>query len=126
MKFRNSRQEVSPLRKTLPVLILLLNLAQTFPAISASPNDRQSEQVKCVCDETCEHLRGKDCPFGLTFDMCQCCLVCSRGEGEPCGGALGNCAIGLHCIREDNLHERNHSSTVGKDEGRCSRKFHSA
>lgn len=78
---------------------------------------RTVEDMKCVCDGGCEHLRGEDCPFGLTFDMCRCCLVCARGEGEPCGEALGNCAVGLHCKKEDS------NDTNEEEAARCSREY---
>lgn len=62
------------------------------------------EVVKCVCDGSCEHLRAEECRHGVTFDMCRCCLVCARGENEPCGGARGTCAFGLHCQLNDERH----------------------
>jgi hypothetical protein len=126
MKFGNS--QVSPSTKTpLSLLLLLLLVLQELPLSSASPRRGASSEVKCVCDGSCEHLRAKDCPFGLTFDMCRCCLVCARGEDEPCGGALGNCAIGLHCINkeDDGVNETSVGGAAGikDDQGRCTRKF---
>lgn len=89
-------------------------------ANTPSSNLDSEESVKCVCDGGCEHLRGIDCPFGLTFDMCRCCLVCARGEREPCGGALGNCAVGQHCKYDPSVGGKN---TTDPGEGRCSRKI---
>lgn len=69
-----------------------------------SSSSSSREVVKCVCDGSCEHLRAEECRHGVTFDMCRCCLVCARGENEPCGGARGTCAFGLHCQLNDEQH----------------------
>ncbi|XP_010886425.2 serine protease HTRA3 isoform X1 [Esox lucius] len=49
-----------------------------------------------TCDpRTCEIL---SCPGGYVPDRCDCCLLCSRGEGEPCGrGNYPPCGDGLEC-----------------------------
>lgn len=91
------------------------------------PNSGGNDRVKCVCDGSCEHLRAEECRHGVTFDMCHCCLVCARGENEPCGGALGTCAFGLHCQLNDDEHsvalnDLNSSSSTPllAQEGTCS------
>ena len=39
----------------------------------------------CKCDKrSC--VTPKNCPHGLVWDHCYCCLVCGKGEGELCGG----------------------------------------
>uniref|UniRef100_A0A3P8ZRE6 Serine protease HTRA2, mitochondrial n=1 Tax=Esox lucius TaxID=8010 RepID=A0A3P8ZRE6_ESOLU len=50
-----------------------------------------------TCDpRTCEIL---SCPGGYVPDRCDCCLLCSRGEGEPCGrGNYPPCGDGLECL----------------------------
>ncbi|XP_033101127.1 cysteine-rich motor neuron 1 protein-like isoform X2 [Anneissia japonica] len=40
------------------------------------------------------------CKGGLVFDVCNCCPVCAKIEGEKCGGPwglFGTCDDGLHC-----------------------------
>ncbi|XP_043281699.1 cysteine-rich motor neuron 1 protein-like isoform X2 [Venturia canescens] len=76
--------------------------------------------LSCVCSPLeCDVLTEDDCPGGLTWDPCQCCKVCARVEGEPCGGLFGfsgSCAPGLQCVIKNLLH---HTKEV--DEGTCSK-----
>ena len=60
-----------------------------------------TSSMSCVCDGNCERVQESECPWGITLDVCGCCFVCARGENEPCGGALGNCAAGLNCQLEE-------------------------
>jgi len=99
------------------IATLVLTLSGVW-AMMISPAQSE-EAVACVCDGRCEHLRAQECLHGLTFDMCRCCLECARGEGEPCGGAVGKCSFGLHCqLNGLQINGRN-DTTV---EGICSRK----
>ena len=39
---------------------------------------------------------------GVVRDVCGCCDVCARGEGESCGGLFhnhGKCGNNLNCVR---------------------------
>ncbi|ODM99522.1 Insulin-like growth factor-binding protein 7 [Orchesella cincta] len=123
------------------LVVLVLALSPHFSCLASSYNSESGELddgggggedgdgggsdiVKCVCDGSCEHLRAEECQHGVTFDMCHCCLVCSRGENEPCGGARGTCAFGLHCQLNEYYDEKrsNSSSTpLLAQEGTCSR-----
>jgi hypothetical protein len=98
---------------------LSLLLALLFLQIFQAEVGRCEEEMKCICDGGCEHLRESDCPNGITLDVCACCFICARGENEPCGGALGTCAFGLRCqlsrTRDDN-------DTMPR-EGTCTRKI---
>ncbi|CAG7732656.1 unnamed protein product [Allacma fusca] len=76
----------------------LLILAPKLISSWNSSSTIGEEKIICVCDGDCELIEEKDCPWGLTLDICGCCLLCSRGEGEPCGGAVGTCAQGLRCL----------------------------
>ncbi|XP_075400382.1 insulin-like growth factor-binding protein 7 [Tenrec ecaudatus] len=51
---------------------------------------------------TCPPLPPGGCLLGETRDVCRCCPMCARGEGEPCGGHgrdRGYCGAGLECAR---------------------------
>lgn len=44
------------------------------------------------------------CPGGVVLGVCECCPVCARLDGQPCGGRwnyLGKCDAGLHCSAVD-------------------------
>ncbi|GAB6024841.1 hypothetical protein CHUAL_009959 [Chamberlinius hualienensis] len=61
-----------------------------------------SEALKCAkCDvEKYCHEDLSLCKWGTSKDACRCCDVCSKGLGEPCGGAFiinGRCGTNLVC-----------------------------
>lgn len=44
--------------------------------------------------------RAKLCKRGILRDVCNCCNICVRDEGEVCGGKYyihGKCALDAHC-----------------------------
>ena len=45
--------------------------------------------------------KPKCCSTGeLVSDVCACCKICAKGEGEECGGIWnleGTCATGFYC-----------------------------
>ncbi|XP_043207099.1 venom protein 302-like [Amphibalanus amphitrite] len=50
--------------------------------------------------EECGEL--PNCKAGVGIDFCQCCPVCLRAEGEPCGGQYEGspkCGEGLMCFK---------------------------
>ncbi|XP_078590226.1 cysteine-rich motor neuron 1 protein-like [Branchiostoma floridae x Branchiostoma japonicum] len=55
--------------------------------------------LSCPCileaDYTCPEPPS-DCE--LTLDVCRCCHVCARQEGESCGNGHTGCASGLTCV----------------------------
>uniref|UniRef100_A0A8C6STI2 HtrA serine peptidase 3a n=1 Tax=Neogobius melanostomus TaxID=47308 RepID=A0A8C6STI2_9GOBI len=53
---------------------------------------------KCapLCDVS--SCQSPSCPGGYVPDRCNCCLVCSPGEGDPCGRNNDlPCGVGLEC-----------------------------
>ena len=44
-----------------------------------------------------------DCPLGFADDDCQCCRVCLKQRGEPCGPNIGKCVKGLKCLSGQHL-----------------------
>ncbi|XP_068203247.1 single insulin-like growth factor-binding domain protein-2 [Palaemon carinicauda] len=83
--------------------------------------------LSCIpCREiTCElPPRLFSCNWGLALDMCGCCYVCAKGEGEKCGGQWGwhgRCGRGLYCrvAPTPTTHSRPH--TVYDNTGTCVR-----
>ncbi|XP_042908073.1 single insulin-like growth factor-binding domain protein-2 [Parasteatoda tepidariorum] len=56
------------------------------------------EDFYCECDDECPEMEY--CEFGEVPDVCECCFMCAKGEGESCGGMYGlagTCAWGLYC-----------------------------
>ncbi|CAL8329981.1 unnamed protein product [Lota lota] len=52
------------------------------------------------CSPRCDVSKcpSPNCPSGYVPDHCNCCLVCVRGEGDPCGGKNDPpCGQGLEC-----------------------------
>ncbi|KAJ3614068.1 hypothetical protein NHX12_017645 [Muraenolepis orangiensis] len=52
------------------------------------------------CSPRCDVSKcsSPNCPSGFVPDRCNCCLVCVRAEGDPCGrGKDPPCAQGLEC-----------------------------
>ncbi|CAG7687303.1 unnamed protein product [Allacma fusca] len=103
------------------LLLVLFHIPRNDLQRFDSPNYYQSienstlpfdSHMRCVCEGECERIQEQDCVWGLTLDFCGCCLLCSRGDGEPCGGALGTCARGLKCSRHIGREEASCSQTV--------------
>ncbi|KAK2900298.1 serine protease HTRA3 [Channa argus] len=68
------------------VLLHLINSASTEP--------------KDTCPTRCDvsTCLSPSCPSGYVPDHCNCCLVCARAEGEPCGRKDDlPCGDGLEC-----------------------------
>ncbi|XP_078579723.1 venom protein 302-like [Branchiostoma floridae x Branchiostoma japonicum] len=74
------------------ICIVLLGMVHGLAALSC-----------IVCSEReCEKPRG--CKKGTALDVCGCCEVCVKLEGETCGGLWGldgTCAKGLTCVIEE-------------------------
>merc|ERR1711953_1088301 len=63
------------------------------------------ESLSCLsCQEVGSCPPPACCPSGsYTTDVCGCCEVCAKAEGETCGGpwgTFGSCAAGLRCFRQ--------------------------
>lgn len=70
----------------------------------ATAADIVADELQCPpCDRVhCWPRRPSRlrCPGGIVRGVCDCCPVCARLEGQPCGGRwnyLGRCDAGLHC-----------------------------
>lgn len=75
--------------------LLVLSLLVLLPLSALS-----EPKPKCPsrCDvSTCP---SPSCPSGYVPDRCNCCVVCARAEGEPCGiRGEEPCGDGLQCKR---------------------------
>uniref|UniRef100_A0A674E4D7 HtrA serine peptidase 3a n=1 Tax=Salmo trutta TaxID=8032 RepID=A0A674E4D7_SALTR len=57
-----------------------------------------SSSKKCSSQCDVSECPSPNCPSGYVPDRCNCCLVCSRGEGELCGRKNDlPCGDGLEC-----------------------------
>ena len=78
---------------------LILGLILYIAVASAKPICPPCDKTKCIVPLNCKD--GK-----TVTDECGCCSVCSRVEGEECGGVsseLGVCGKGLMCkVRHPN------------------------
>ncbi|KAF2365280.1 Insulin-like growth factor-binding protein IGFBP [Trinorchestia longiramus] len=81
--------------------------------------------IHSCCSLRCVPCGGKDrcppdppvCLSGLVSDVCECCLVCGKGEGEVCGGLWnmrGKCGDGLVCVKPQSYPEQ-----AAYPEGKC-------
>lgn len=53
--------------------------------------------------ESCSSIDISNCSYGTVKDACECCDVCGRGPGDPCGegGATfyGRCGDDMTCTK---------------------------
>ncbi|XP_030643630.1 serine protease HTRA3a [Chanos chanos] len=71
-----------------------------FIAILFLPLNFAGAESKAKCSSRCDVNKCPipSCPSGYVPDRCNCCLVCSLGEGEPCGRKDDlPCGDGLEC-----------------------------
>uniref|UniRef100_A0A8D3C521 HtrA serine peptidase 3 n=1 Tax=Scophthalmus maximus TaxID=52904 RepID=A0A8D3C521_SCOMX len=62
----------------------------------------RAQPAAAACPTRCDvsSCPNPSCPGGYAPDRCGCCLVCARGEGEPCGrGGDPPCPDGMECAR---------------------------
>ncbi len=62
-----------------------------------------TQSLSCIpCEDwQCTPVEELNCQGGLTMDVCGCCKVCAKIEGEKCGGLWhlhGECDDGLTCV----------------------------
>uniref|UniRef100_H3BA69 Si:ch73-330k17.3 n=1 Tax=Latimeria chalumnae TaxID=7897 RepID=H3BA69_LATCH len=73
----------------------------------------QCERIHC----TPKKALRLQCKGGVTTGICGCCPVCSKVEGEDCGGKwdyLGKCDEGLQCLyKEPNAAKDNNQDHSG-------------
>ncbi|XP_038614699.1 insulin-like growth factor-binding protein 7 [Tachyglossus aculeatus] len=95
-----------PVLPVLLLLLLLLLLPPLVPLASGSAWAVSQAGGGPACGPcqpaACPPLPPRGCPLGETRDACGCCPVCTRGEGEPCGGGRGHCAPGMECLKSRN------------------------
>ncbi|GAB6027744.1 hypothetical protein CHUAL_001981 [Chamberlinius hualienensis] len=70
-------------------------------AIVVSAAVLQCEGLHCrPCDPSKCFQENNNCTYGTVKDVCGCCNVCGKGDGERCGGPWnlgGKCGQGLKC-----------------------------
>ena len=74
-------------------LIFIVAILVNIPA-SSTLRCRPCDQATCQTPTCCDSGY-------LTKDVCRCCLVCAKAEGEACGGnwgTAGTCARGMRCL----------------------------
>ena len=78
-------------------LIFIVAILVSIPASSA---------LSCFCDPERICQTPTCCASGYLFeDVCRCCFVCAKPEGEACGGLWGMagfCAKGMRCLTKCN------------------------
>jgi len=91
------------------LLVLLYVTATTLPAVDAGTEltvsaDDDALRLQCPpCHRVhCSPRRPSRlrCRGGIVRGVCNCCPVCARLDGDPCGGRwnyLGTCDVGLYC-----------------------------
>uniref|UniRef100_A0A4V2H957 U52-Liphistoxin-Lsp1a_1 n=2 Tax=Liphistius TaxID=62150 RepID=A0A4V2H957_9ARAC len=76
-----------------------------------------------LCDlSLCKPLDPSTCPLGVTRDICFCCPVCYKTEGEICGGPWnyhGTCGGELTCVIPPSPSEEYDSVDDFTSEGVC-------
>ena len=79
--------------------------------------------LRCDCKRAKQCIRPTSCPTGYRYDMCNCCEVCAKAEGEVCGGSNyveGQCGHGMGCIVRDVRSRRNRRKRAVRELiGRC-------
>uniref|UniRef100_A0A671KYB1 Serine protease HTRA3-like n=1 Tax=Sinocyclocheilus anshuiensis TaxID=1608454 RepID=A0A671KYB1_9TELE len=71
-----------------------------FAATVLFMHDLAVAEPKTTCPSKCDVSKcpSPSCPSGYVPDHCSCCLVCSLGEGAPCGRQDdAPCGDGLEC-----------------------------
>nr|P0CJ14.1 RecName: Full=Venom protein 302; Flags: Precursor [Lychas mucronatus] len=84
-------------------LVILLCVIESIYSLSCPCQWNKSLRDSCRIPE--------NCLAGTTKDVCGCCDVCAKIEGESCGGPWnigGSCAVGLTCVKVDkrNFHSK--------------------
>ena len=91
------------------LLTLTLLVVQTCNALSCT---HCSETKKAECTP----VRALNCTTDIVLDVCKCCPVCSKGEGEKCGGSYGlkgRCTSGLACYSYEDQSSRFSNAPIG-------------
>jgi len=98
----------SSCNRHLPCLIVLLFLIASARSKTSSDDGTGSvgDALGLQCPP-CERVHCSPrrpsrlrCRGGVVRGVCNCCPVCAKLEGDPCGGQwnyLGRCDIGLYC-----------------------------
>jgi len=104
-----SRLGTSSWNRFLPRLVLVLYITAAVRSRTPSTGDRKGSVASALglqcppCERVhCSPRRPSRlrCRGGIVRGVCNCCPVCAKLEGEPCGGQwnyLGRCDTGLYC-----------------------------
>lgn len=92
------RRRPAPGPLAMPALALLLAALAALAQAREPPAAAATAPCPARCDVSrCPSPR---CPGGYVPDLCNCCLVCAAGEGEPCGRPRdAPCGESLECAR---------------------------
>jgi len=105
---RTGSRSSTSLNRFLPCLILLLSLVAAARSRTSSDSRTGliSDALGLQCPP-CERVHCSPrrpsrlrCRGGIVRGVCNCCPVCAKLEGDPCGGQwnyLGRCDAGLYC-----------------------------
>lgn len=86
------------------LLVLVLHSTESLRCVPCGGKDRCPEEAPI-------------CINGHVLDICECCMVCGKGEGEICGGLWnmrGKCGDGLVCVKPQSYPEQ-----AAYPEGKC-------
>ncbi|XP_070118908.1 serine protease HTRA3 isoform X3 [Equus caballus] len=83
-----------------PAAMAMQARALLLAALAALALAREPPAAPCPARCDVSRCPSPRCPGGYVPDLCNCCLVCAAGEGEPCGRPLNSpCGESLECAR---------------------------
>nr|XP_044623829.1 serine protease HTRA3 isoform X2 [Equus asinus] len=83
-----------------PAAMAMQARALLLAALAALALAREPPAAPCPARCDVSRCPSPRCPGGYVPDLCNCCLVCAAGEGEPCGRPLDSpCGESLECAR---------------------------
>jgi len=104
---RSSRIAASSWKRFLPCLVLLLSVVEAARSRASEERMGLSGDALGLQCPPCERVHCSPrrasrlrCRGGIVRGVCNCCPVCAKLEGDPCGGRwnyLGRCDAGLYC-----------------------------
>jgi len=115
---------------TLALVLLYITPYTTLPAVNAL-TVAADDALRLQCPP-CERVHCSPrrpsrlrCRGGVVRGVCNCCPVCAKLDGDPCGGRwnyLGTCDVGLYCDTSPlTAPSLTHRSKITADTGQSSR-----